>query len=226
MTLNSTRSNVPHTCITSIHEAQISLYDQTFSRYRPFWDKCIECPKIDLEPYKVKLPYICITSVRESQISFIFTLQPALFKIQAILRQVHRMTPSDLEPNKAKLPYICITSVRDYQISLCSTLRPALFKIQAILRQVHQMIPNWPWTLQRQITLYLYKNGPWVSNLTLFFSTISRFRVTGHFETRAKNDLKMTLNTTRSKVNHICVTSVPESQFLVRFALRPAVSMI
>ena len=35
-----------------------------------------------------------------------------------------------------------------------------------------------------------------------------------------------TLNTTRSKVYHTCVTSVPESQILVRFALRPALSMI
>ncbi len=36
----------------------------------------------------------------------------------------------------------------------------------------------------------------------------------------------MTQNTIRSREHNICVTSVPESQILVRFALRPAVSMI
>ncbi len=142
----------------------VSLFDQPFSRYRPFWDNCTEWPQIDLAQYKVKLPYICITSVRDSQISLRFAL------------------------------------------------RPALFETQAILRQVHQMTSNWPWTLQRQITLYLYNNCPWVSNFTLFHSTTSRFGVTGQFETHAPNDLKMTLNTTRWKVHHICVTTVPESQ--------------
>ncbi len=62
------------------------------------------------------------------------------------------------------------------------------------------MTPNWPWTLQRQITLYLYNNCSQVSNFTLFRSTTSRFGVTGHFETRAPNNLQMTLNTTRSEV--------------------------
>ena len=70
------------------------------------------------------------------------------------------------------------------------------------------MTPNWHWTL-RQITLYLYNNCPRVSNFTPFRSTTSRFWVAGHIEPRAPNDLKMTLNTTRSKVHHICVTSVP-----------------
>ena len=141
-----------------------------------------------------------------------------------ILRQVHRMTQHDLKP--FKLSYICIISVRDSQISLRFTLRPALLEIQAILRKVHQMTPNWLWILQRQITLYLYNNCPRVSNFTPFHSTPSRFGVTGHFETHSSNDLKMTLNTTRSNVHHICVSSIPESQSLVRVGLRPAVSII
>ncbi len=38
----------------------VSLYDQAFSRYRQFWDKCKECPQNDLQAYKVKCtPYMC-----------------------------------------------------------------------------------------------------------------------------------------------------------------------
>ncbi len=50
----------------------------------------------------------------------------------------------------------------------------------------------------------------------------SHFRVTGHFETSTRKDPQKTLNTTRSKVHHMCVTGVPESQIPLRFALRPA----
>ncbi len=171
LTLSTSRSYVPYIYMLlgsmSPKFHSISLHDEPFSCYRPFWEKCTQWPQNDLEPYKVKLSYICITSVPDSQMSLHFTLRPAIFEIQAILRQVHRM------------------------------------------------IPNWPWTQQRQITLYLYNNCPRVSNFTPFGSTTSRFGVTGHFETRAPNDLKMTLNITRSKVHHICVTSVPESHILV-----------
>ncbi len=51
---------------------------------------------------------------------------------------------------------------------------------------------------------------------------MSRFRVTGHFEKSAQNDPKMTLNPTSSIVPHIFITTVPESQISLRFALRPA----
>ncbi len=44
-------------------------------------------------------------------------------------------------------------------------------------------------------------------NFDEFRSTTSLFRVTGHFETSALNDPKMTLNTTMSKVHQIRVTS-------------------
>ena len=40
---------------------------------------------------------------------------------------------------------------------------------------------------------------------------------------RAPNDPQMTLTNRRSRVPHICITTVPESQISVRFALRWAV---
>ena len=54
----------------------------------------------------------------------------------------------------------------------------------------------------------------------------AHFRVTGHFEisTSAPNDPKMTLNTKRSKIRHIHVhvTTTPDSQMSLCFALWPA----
>ena len=55
-----------------------------------------------------------------------------------------------------------------------------------------------------------------VSQIRSFYSTASRFPPTGHFETHAPNDPKMTLNT-RS------ITSVPKSQMRLHFALWPTV---
>ena len=86
------------------------------------------------------------------------------------------------------MPHIYVTSIHESQSSLHFALRWAIFKMQAILRQVHQMTSNWPWTLQGQITLYMYNNYPRVSHFTPFHSTTNRFRVTCHIETSAPNN--------------------------------------
>ncbi len=62
---------------------------------------------------------------------------------------------------------------------------------------------------------------PRVPNITPFHSTTSHFRVTGHFETSALNDPKMTLNTKRLKVPHIHVTTTPQPQCSLCFTIRP-----
>ena len=49
---------------------------------------------------------------------------------------------------------------------------------------------------------YMCHLYPRVPNFTPFRSTSIRFRDTGHFEKSAPHDLKMTRNTTRSKVPH------------------------
>ena len=67
----------------------------TTSRFRDTgnFDKCTEWPQNDLEHYKVKLPHnVLLISTSHTFHSF-FDLQPAIFKLQAILRQVQRMTP-------------------------------------------------------------------------------------------------------------------------------------
>ncbi len=119
----------------------VSLYDQPFSRYRPFWDKYTEWPQSDLEPYKAKLPYICIIRVHDSQISLRFALRPALFEIQTILRQVHRMTPNWSWTLQRQITlYLYNKTVPESQISLRFALRLAVLGLQAILRHCTE----WP----------------------------------------------------------------------------------
>lgn len=48
---------------------------------------------------------------------------------------------------------------------------------------------------------------PLSQNINPFLSLDSYFRVTGHFETNAPNDLTMALNTTKSNVHPICFTN-------------------
>ena len=78
------------------------------------------------------------------------------------------------------------------------------------------MTSNWSWNLQGQINLNMHT---WrrVSNFTAFCSTTSCLRDSGHFETNALNDSKLTLNITRSYVPHICVTSIHECQISLSF---------
>ena len=65
---------------------------------------CIEWPQNDLKLYKVKCTHNCVTSIHKSKILLHFAVRWADFEIQAIMRQVHRMTPIDIEPYKVKLP--------------------------------------------------------------------------------------------------------------------------
>ncbi len=53
-----------------------------------------------------------------------------------------------------------------------------------------------------------YHNYTQVPNFTPFCTTAS-FQVTCRFETSAPNDHKITLNTTRSKLPHISITTTP-----------------
>ncbi len=165
-----------HTCVTSILEAQILLFRSTTSRFRvtdhlrkvhqitPKWPWTLQGQRYPIN----------VTSVHESQISLRFVLNQPFSRYRPFWNMC---TECDLEPCKIKLPYTWITGVHDSQISLRFTLRPALFEIQTILRQVPQMTPNWPWTLQRQITIYLYNSCPRVSNFIPFRYMASRFEL-------------------------------------------------
>ena len=134
----------------------ISLYDEPFSSYRPFWEKSTEWPQHDLERCKLK-----------------------------------------------STPYALL-------VSLAPKFHPVSLYGQPFLRyrtfwdKCTKWPPKWPWTLQGQVTVYMYKYTPWSPNFTPFWCTTNRFRDTANLETSAINDPKMTLNPTRSKVPHIC----------------------
>ncbi len=64
------------------------------------------------------------------------------------------------------------------------------------------------------------------SQISVSHSTASHFQVTGHFDTSAPNDPKMTLNTKRSKEPLIHVPSTPEPKISIHFALQSAVFQV
>ncbi len=82
--------------VTTIHESQIqshSLYQQPLLSYRQFRDQCSEWPQMILNTEMAKVLHIHVTTTPGFQISPRFTVYAAIYELQAILRQVHRMTP-------------------------------------------------------------------------------------------------------------------------------------
>ncbi len=67
---------------------------------------------------------------------------------------------------------------------------------------------------------YTHYNYPRVKNFNPFRSTVSHVWVITYFETSTPNDLHMTLNTKRSNVAYIHVTTTPESQISPCFSVR------
>ena len=170
---------------------------------------------------------ICVTSVLESQISILFTLWPAVFELQAILRRVHQMIPkwpwtiqgqmypiyvllvspipkfqsiSLYSPTRSNVLNICITSIPRFQILLNFALWPADVDIQAILRQVHWITPKWPWTLHG-----------------------TRYKVAENRKFRQCTELPQTDFEILTVKSTSYTLSTPEAQLLVGFALQPSV---
>ncbi len=105
MALNPTRSNVPHICyycprVPKFHS--VSLYNHTFSRYRPFWDKCTKWPQWSWTPQGQMYPIYVLLVSMSPQISLSFILWPAIFEIQAILRQCTKWPQNQSEYYKVK----------------------------------------------------------------------------------------------------------------------------
>ena len=68
-----------------------SLYDQLFLRIKT---SAQNDRKMTLNPTRSNLPHIWVTSVPDFQIPVSFTQWQTVFELQAILRQVHQMTPN------------------------------------------------------------------------------------------------------------------------------------
>ncbi len=119
----------------------VSLYDEPFSKYRPFWEKCTDYPQNDLE-HKLKCTqYVFLVSLILKFISVTpnwhLTLQGHMCLINVLLvstshifhsislhdksfsryrlfwDQRTKLPQIDPEPYKVKLPYIRITSIPD-----------------------------------------------------------------------------------------------------------------
>ena len=75
------------------------------------------------------------------QIFNTFTLQPAFFEFQFILREEYRMTNEiTLNPLRSKITHICSSNAPELQTSTCFTLRQVIFDVS----QFQSSQPNDP----------------------------------------------------------------------------------
>ncbi len=139
-----------------------------------------------------------------SQISLCFVPRPAVFELQAILRQVRQMAPKWPWTVKGQMyliytyNYSCVPNFTLY--GLFGSI-PSLFRVTGHSETSAPNDPNWLCNTKRSKVPHMLQPN------TLFRSTSSEashnFSVTGQFETSALNDPKMTWNAKRSKVPHI-----------------------
>ncbi len=117
MTLNTTRSKVPHTSVTSVAESQIPFFSTTsLFRVTGHYETSALNGKVTLNTTRPKVAHICYYCP-ESQISVRFALRPAMFELQAILRQT--IAPNDPKwqnITRSKVHHICFTNVPVSQV--------------------------------------------------------------------------------------------------------------
>ncbi len=178
MTLNPTRSNVLHTCVTSIHEAQISLFRSTTSCFLVTGHLRKVHQMTPNDHYKLQCsPHVLIVS-RSPKFHSVSLYDQPFLRYRAFWDKCTEWPPNDLDLTSSNVPHIFITIVPESQISLRFALRPAFFNIQAIWRQVHRMIPKWPWTLQGQrypINVLLVSMCPKFHSVSLYDEPFSSY---------------------------------------------------
>ncbi len=111
---------------------------------RPFWDKCTKLPQNDLEHYTW---YIYMVQLPQSPKFLCFDLRLTVFKLQAILRQVHPMTPKSPWTLKGQWYPIYMLelslSPKFHFVSKTASHRgKQSFQVTGILGQVHQTTLN------------------------------------------------------------------------------------
>ncbi len=140
-----------------------------------------------------------------------FSLRPDIFKLQAILRQVHWMFPKwpwTLEVQT--YPHILMLTTPEFQISLGFEFALQLAVLS--YNPYETSAPNDP-----KMTLNTKRSKVPDKHFTTFESHFfplqnSHFWVTGHFGRIAPDDPKITLNSKSCKVPHIHVATTPGSK--------------
>ncbi len=130
----------------------------------PVGTGCPNDSKMTLHTKRSKVPHIHVTSTPRvpNFTPFRSTTWPAVFELQAILRQGLRMTPKwpcTLKCQRYTIYWVTIlgTYIVKYlendkctKSHLAHLVRPAIFELREILRQVHRMTPKWACTLKDQ----------------------------------------------------------------------------
>ena len=187
-------------------------FRSTTSRFQVtchFETNALNDPKMTLNTTKSNVPHICVTSIHESHISLHFALQPAVFQLQAIVRQVHWMTPSWLWtlPSQISLyMYNYCLWVSNFTTFHSMTSR---FEIQASLRQAHQMTPKWPWTVQGLMCHILVSTS---LKFSLHFALWPAFFALQALWDKCTKWPQIVLEPYEVKLPYICITTPPESQ--------------
>ncbi len=160
-------------------------------------------PKMPLSPTRSNVPHMCVTSIHRSHISLCFTLQPAVFEIQAILRQVHWMTPKWPWTTRSNYPEY-VTAVLWSQISVRFVLRPAVFEIPPILRHAPSE-PKMTSSPTRSNVPNICITSMLESHISVYFAlwpVISRYKIAEILEMyRMTSDWLWNLSSTSSTLN-------------------------
>ena len=176
-------------------------------------------PRMILDATSWRIPLICFTSTPQCYSLAYFTQQTAIYELTASLRHVHWMTPKWPSTQQGQRYLIYVALLPPITPKFQSVLLFRLAVLASTLRKVQQMTSKWSWTLRSQrYPIYL----PLRPKYNFFSLLYSHSRVTGPFQIIASHDLKMILNTMRSRLPY---TSAPESQISICFPQQPVVFM-
>ncbi len=170
----------------------ISLYDESFPKYRPFWDKCTEWPQNDLDMLKVKNINMHAAYIPEAQTFVSFALPWAIFELQSNFGKN--------SPNDPKMTW----HIQCQNTNMHTTYTPRGLTFHPFCSTMSRF----------QVRPKFEKNGPndhhacyihpWGPNFLPFHSMMSIFWVTPFFRKSVPNDPKWPWHVQGPKYQHAC----------------------
>ncbi len=153
----------------------VSVCDQLFLSYRPFWDKCTELPPNDLKPYNVKdaifLPWVS----KSPKFHSVSLYDEPFLSYRPFWEKCTQWALNDLEHYKLKCtPYVPLVSLVPSFHSVLLYSQPPM-RYRAFWYKCTEWPQNDLEPYKIKCTPYMYSYNPSVSNFTPFHSTTSHF---------------------------------------------------
>ena len=169
--------------------SSVLLYDETFSIYSQFLEKCTEWPQIILTCSRLKIPTSMLHTPPRPKSTSVSLYDEPFLSYGPIYGKVHRMNANYLDMFKVKNTNMHATSTSEAEIVVRIVVWWTVFELCPFFRKSALNDPKWPWYVKdKKHTCYIQSPRPKFPPISLYDEPI--FELRPNFWKSALNESK------------------------------------